>query len=278
MAGPEPSLPAAQESVPAASTPALTSILSLQVGAVVVGALYLAREVLVPITVAILLSFVLSPLVELLRRLKLGQIPSVLVSVIMAIAIIGLVGTVIGSQVTQLASQAPEYAGIIEKKIETVRSYAADKMSGVLERVGHDGKPLSPRLSPQASTTSSTPTTSAANSAGQQPSTTGSSTTPLGLLEKYLSPILSPFATLGIIVVVAIFVLLQKEDLRDRMIRLFGSADLHRTTLAMDEAAKRLSRYFLAQLGLNSAFGGIIGIGLYFINLLRVTITVCPYK
>ena len=115
MAGPEPFTPAAQESVPAASTPALTSILSLRVGAVVVAAHYLAREVLVPITVAILLSFVLSPLVDLLRRFRLGQIPSVLVSVIAAIAIIGLIGTV-GSQVTQLASHAPEYAGTIEKR------------------------------------------------------------------------------------------------------------------------------------------------------------------
>jgi len=67
--------------------------------------------------------------------------------------------------------------------------------------------------------------------------------------------------------VVAIFVLLQKEDLRDRMIRLFGSTDLHRTTVAMDDAAKRLSRYFLAQLGLNSAFGLVIGVGLYFIGV-----------
>jgi hypothetical protein len=67
--------------------------------------------------------------------------------------------------------------------------------------------------------------------------------------------------------VVAVFILLQKEDLRDRMIRLFGSADLHRTTSAIDDAAKRLSRYFLAQLGLNSAFGVIIGIGLFWIGV-----------
>ena len=253
----------AEESVPAASTPALTSILSLQVGAVVIAALYVAREVLVPITIAILLSFVLSPLVDRLRRLKLGRVPSVLISVLTAIGLMALIGTVVGSQVAQLASRAPEYAGTIEKKIQTVRSYAADRLSGILERVGYDAK-----LAPATSTaTPAAPSNSATAPSTEQSASGTSPATPLGLIEKYLAPVLSPIATFGIIVVVAIFVLLQKEDLRDRMIRLFGSNDLHRTTIAMDDAAKRLSRYFLAQLGLNSAFGVIIGIGLFFIGV-----------
>lgn len=259
----ERSASAAQENVPAASSPALTSILSLQVGAVIVVALYLAREVLIPITVAILLSFVLSPLVDLLRRIRLGRVPSVLISVLAAIGIIGLIGTVIGSQVAQLANHAPQYAGTIEKKIETVRNYALVKMTGVLEHVGYN-----PKLMPtQTATTPAISESSSVEPSREPQAPTTPPTSPVGLLEKYLSPILSPFVTLGIIIVVAIFVLLQKEDLRDRMIRLFGSADLHRTTVAMDDAAKRLSRYFLAQLGLNSAFGVIIGIGLFFIGV-----------
>jgi hypothetical protein len=72
---------------------------------------------------------------------------------------------------------------------------------------------------------------------------------------------------MGIVVVVAIFVLLQKEDLRDRLIRLFGATDLHKTTVAMDDAARRLSKYFLTQLAINTSFGILIGIGLYFIGL-----------
>jgi predicted PurR-regulated permease PerM len=135
-----------QESVPAASSPALTSLLSLQVFAVVIAALYLAREVLVPITVAILLSFVLSPLVDLQRRIRLGRVPSVLISVLIAIGIIGVIGTFIGSQVAQLASHAPEYAVTIERKIGTVRNFATEKMSGLLGRVGHDAIPTSKPL------------------------------------------------------------------------------------------------------------------------------------
>jgi hypothetical protein len=82
-----------------------------------------------------------------------------------------------------------------------------------------------------------------------------------------LEPILAPFESALIIFIVAVFILLQKEDLRDRLIRLFGSGDLHRTTVAMDDAAHRLSRYFLAQLGINTVFGVAVGVGLALIGL-----------
>ena len=87
------------------------------------------------------------------------------------------------------------------------------------------------------------------------------------MAERIITPTLSPLATAAIILIVAIFVLLQQEDLRDRLIRLFGSRDLHRTTAAMDDAARRLSRYFLTQLAINAAFGIIIGTGLLFIGI-----------
>ena len=80
-------------------------------------------------------------------------------------------------------------------------------------------------------------------------------------------PVVHPLATLAIVFVVAVFILIQRDDLRDRIIRLFGTRDLHRTTLAMDDAARRLSRYFLVQLGINACFGLVVAIGLYFIGL-----------
>ncbi|MGY3479496.1 AI-2E family transporter [Bradyrhizobium ottawaense] len=124
-----------EENVPAASSPA-SNLLSLQIGVVIVAALYVAREVLVPITVAVLLSFVLSPLVNFFRRLRLGRIPSVLVAVLLAIGVIGTIGTAIGSQVAQLTRHAPEYAATIEKNAANAREFALDKMSGVLEHLG----------------------------------------------------------------------------------------------------------------------------------------------
>jgi hypothetical protein len=90
---------------------------------------------------------------------------------------------------------------------------------------------------------------------------------PLPLVANYLPSVLSPLASIGIVLVVTVFVLLQKEDLRDRLIRLFGSSDLHRTTAALDDGAARLSRYFLTQLSINAAFAMVVGAGLYLIGV-----------
>ena len=87
------------------------------------------------------------------------------------------------------------------------------------------------------------------------------------MAENVVAPIVSPLSTLAIVFIIAIFVLLQRQDLRDRLIRLFGTRDLHRTTVAMDDAADRLSRYFLTQLAINAAFGAIIGSGLLIIGV-----------
>ena len=91
--------------------------------------------------------------------------------------------------------------------------------------------------------------------------------TAMQLAQRFISPIVAPLATTAIVFIVAIFVLLQREDLRDRLIRLLGSRYLHRATVAMNDAARRLSRYFLTQLGINATFGAIIGTGLFFIGV-----------
>ena len=91
--------------------------------------------------------------------------------------------------------------------------------------------------------------------------------TTVQLAQRILAPIVAPLLSTAIVFIVAIFILLQREDLRDRLIRLFGSSDLHRTTVAMNDAARRLSKYFLTQLGINATFGVIAGTGLYFIGV-----------
>jgi predicted PurR-regulated permease PerM len=246
-------------------TPRLKSILALQVGVVVVAGLYLGREVLIPITLAVLLSFVLAPLANLLRRFRLGRVASVLVAVALAIGIVIVIGTVIGSQVASLATRLPEYTGTTETKIQSVRAVTIDRVSGLLDQLG--SKSSAPNAEPKSNGRpgergSSTEPSKDAGNAGQQ-----NAASPIALAERYLSPVLSPLATLGIVIVVSIFILLQRDDLRDRMIRLFGSTDLHRTTIALDDAARRLSKYFVTQLSINAAFATIISIGLFFIGV-----------
>lgn len=226
----------------------------------IVAILYFGKEVLMPVTLALLLAFVLAPMVNLLRRAHLGRVPSVLLGVTLALCVVLAIGGVIGSQIARLTTDIPQYAKVVETKVTNVRNYTIGRLSRLADEVGASKE--KPDTSSSAST-SSQPSPEASPPAA--PPTSGS--TPLALAERYLSPVLSPVATFGIVFIVAVFALLQKEDLRDRMIRLIGSDDLHRTTVAIDDGAGRLNRYFLTQLIINSAFGVIIGAGLLIIGL-----------
>jgi predicted PurR-regulated permease PerM len=244
-------------------TPSLTSLVSIVTGVTTVAGLYLAREVLVPITLAILLSFVLAALVELLRRIWLPRALSVLAAVLLGLAVLGTVGGVIGIQVAQLASDVPQYASTVETKVSTLQAMTLGRISTLANRLGR-------QMQHEPQVPAATSSSDAAVSGQQQPipvTVQQPSADPLVIAKSVLAPILSPLESTLIIFIVAVFILMQKEDLRDRMIRLFGSGDLQRTTVAMDETARRLSRYFLSQLAINTIFGVVIGIGLALIGV-----------
>jgi len=247
--------------------PAASGAPALQVGVVVIAALYLGREVLIPITLAILLSFLLAPVVELLGRARLGRVPAVLIAVLMALGVLTGFGGVIGSQLAQLAGEIPQYSVTIEQKVDTVRAYTIGRLDRFVGSLGHRAE----LLGVSRNSAGAHPSAGSSPAGGTPQSAPGAATAPgaslLALAERYLSTALLPLATVGIVFVVAIFILLQRQDLRDRLIRLFGATDLHRTTAALDDAARRLSKYFLTQLGINATFGLVIGIGLYFIGV-----------
>jgi len=246
-----------------AELPGLQGLTTLCVGVVVIAGLYFAREVLIPITLAILLSFVLAPLLMLLRRIGLPRVPAVVSSVVLALGVILALGVVIGTQVAQLASDVPRYASTIERKVDAVRGFTLSRMTNLTNQLGQQMKPAAPQPSAPAAPAAEQPAKPAPIPVEvHQPDPA-----PLEIAERVLSPVLSPLATMGIVLIVAVFILLQKEDLRDRLIRLFGSGDLHRTTGAMDDAAARLSRYFLTQLALNASFGVVVTLGLWLIGI-----------
>ena len=131
------------------STPVLTRIsmqITIVVAVVIVAALYFGREVLIPITIAFLLTFLLSPLVEWLRHLRLGRVPSVVLAVVLALAIILGIGSAIGTQVAQLAQDIPEYQATIEKKIATVRDTTLTRLNERIDSISHQlfGPPAGP--------------------------------------------------------------------------------------------------------------------------------------
>ena len=245
-----------------ADAPSLRVLAGLATGVVVVAALYLGRDVLVPIMLAVLLSFLLAPLVGLLQRMRVGRAPAVIIAVLLALGVIGGLGTMIGSQVAGLAADAPRYAETVQEKVKDAQSSTLGRLpqllGGLSRQIERAGANAAPPAAPAAREENPKPTPVTV----QEPEAS-----PWETAKQVLEPILGPLETTLIVLVVAIFILLQREDLRDRLIRLFGSSDLHRTTTAMDEAAARLSRYFLTQLALNTAFGAVIGIGLYLIGV-----------
>jgi predicted PurR-regulated permease PerM len=241
-------------------SPSLHGLASVITGVVVVCGLYFGRAVLIPITLSVLLSFLLAPLVATLRRLRMGQLPSIFIAVFFALAIVLGAGALITAQIVQLAADLPQYQVAIEQKIETVQEKTvgrADVLLGraalTLQRVA-PSRPAAPRSFGRAS-----------RNAPQAPMPVEvhePALTPMQLAQRAFSPAIAPLETTFIVLVVTIFILLQREDLRDRLISLFGSRDLHRTTTAINDAAGRLSRYFVAQLGLNLSVGAVIAVGL----------------
>jgi predicted PurR-regulated permease PerM len=257
--------------VPAASSPELKTLVALAVGAIVVATLYIAQDVLIPITLAVLLSFVLTPLVDLLRRLGLWRVAAVALSVLVALGAIGVVGTLLGSQAATLAADVPHYVDAIHRKVEGVQALAAARVASLTKLMG-GGRPATvPRVVPAVP-----PSRGRAGAAAlpgdtqQQPvfvELAPPKSSAFAVARAVVEPVLGPLETTVIVLIVAIFILMQREDLRDRFIRLFGSTDLHRTTIAMDDAGQRLSRYFVSQLGVNTCFGVVIGVGLWLLGV-----------
>jgi predicted PurR-regulated permease PerM len=251
-----------------AETPSLRGLTTLAVTVVIVAALYFGREVLVPITLAILLSFVLAPLADLIRRTRVGRVPAVILSVLIALGVIAALAGIIGMQIAQLADDIPRYQTTIRQKADAVRDFTSRRLSDLIGNVGREVQRAT--KSDDQHGAQEAPGAAPAQDQGPPPvpvEVRQPTPSPIEFAERIISPALNPIATAAIIFIVAIFILLQQEDLRDRLIRLFGSRDLHRTTVAMDDAARRLSRYFLTQLGINASFGVIIGVGLFFIGI-----------
>ena len=272
--------------VEAAGTP-LTGLATLAVVIVIIAALYLGRDVFVPMALAVLLSFVLGPPVLLLRRWRIHRVVAVLAVVMFAGALIVGIVMLIGGQLAQLAGNLPGYQSNITAKIEALRDTAASR--GVIGRaiktlndLGNEiAKPREPAglaATPGAVAPGSVAPKSVAPGAvalppGIQPQPPLSvelhqpAPTPVQLIVQIVGPLLQPLATAGIVIVFVIFFLLQRQDLRDRFIRLAGARDLRRTTQALDDAAHRLSRYFLVQIGINASLGVLVGTGLWLIGV-----------
>ncbi len=224
--------------------------------------LFLGRDVLLPLAIAVLLTFALAPIVAALRRRAVPKTLAIIATVAMAFSAIALLAFMLAVQVNTLAQNIPTYQYNIIEKIRSLKELGAgggivERISGVVERVGAELRRSTP--APSAVPAENPPKPLPVEIVAEQ--------TPLEILQNIVVPLVSPFATAGLILVVVIFMLIERETLRDRFIRLAGGSDLHRTTEALQDAGKRVGQYLLMQLVINVTYAIPITIGLWLLGI-----------
>ena len=245
--------------------------------AVIVAALYLAKGVLVPMTLAVLLSFLLSPVCDWLERCKLGRIPAVLLTAIVGFAVLGTAAWTAVGQMTALAPKMPEYQENLQAKLHAVNGYFSAALSKVTRSAEDVGQNL-PQAQ-QAKAPLGTEEWPYSVRVLSQPAS------PLQLLGQTFGTLIEVLGLAGIVVILVIFFLVRREDLRDRFIRLAGKGHASVTTQMLADAATRVSRYLSMLFLINLTFGIVVGIGLYLIGvpnavlwgILATTLRFVPY-
>ncbi|MEP6673308.1 MAG: AI-2E family transporter, partial [Chthoniobacter sp.] len=257
------------------ATDALVGIWTVLLTSFIISTLYFGRELLIPLALSALLTFLLSPLVARIER-WIGRIAAVLLVVALIFTGFGAAGWMLTRQLVDLATKLPEYKGNIVAKMHafelpkggvfTNLSQTVDELKQELPggsaqpapTVTHEaGKPETAVASPPRPPPTAVPVQIVETSRGN----------PVQLVELLVAPLLGPLGMAALVLVLVIFMLLQREDLRSRLIRLIGQGRISATTRALDDAGQRVSRYLLMQLVVNLAYGTVIAVGLYFIGV-----------
>src|SRR6185369_16883384 len=246
--------------LPAKDTNASSRLMTLAGVVVVMVGLYFGRRVLIPLALAVILAFLATPIVSLLERIRLGRVVSVVVVLALFFALLGTVAWSVSGQLLQTISQLPDYKENIHQKMQAIRA----SKNGGLSKATATVNDLSKELSGAS-------TTAAANKLGRNDPIPVQVASPPRNADEYLRGLIGPLTgvmeTTGIVVIFTLFVVVKREDLRNRIIRLAGVRQLTLVTQAMDDASQRLSRYLLFQFIVNATYGGLFGIGLYFIGI-----------
>ncbi len=310
----------------------VSPLLTLVALVVAIAALHLAKEILLPLTLAILISFLLTPLANRIERLGLGRVFSVISVVGVTFLVLGVLGYIVTGQLIELGVQLPSHRERLIAKVQQIKpeSRVLEGITKTLEdvesamkqdRPGGDrtdqgqtkatgdepqpddaeskdpDKPASPPPSPVdelrshgvqvggetswlgdleryfRSSTVQKEQDAAASDAGPPPvapvpvEIVGTPASPLRQVLNWLGPLASPLATAGVAVVLVIFIMLKREDQRNRLLLLFGSTHLHATTEALTDITERVSRYLRMQFLINAGYGLAVGLGMYLIGV-----------
>jgi len=230
---------------------------SLVTASCFLGLLYFGRDVLEPLALATILSLVIAPLIRSMRRIGLGQLPSTLLSVVLVTTAVGGVGTILAFQLVAVTGDLPKYRAAIRTKVATVRELTERPFARLEAELS--------AVAPQA------PAAAAVGKRGIN-TVTVSPTQPLPVeirqprlttrdqLARLFSMAWGPIGEAGLVLVLLIFISLEHESIRDRVIRLAGQAEVSRTIRTLGDAAQGVSRFFFSQFVVNVTFGTLIGV------------------
>jgi predicted PurR-regulated permease PerM len=237
--------------------------------ATVLALLYVGRDVLIPFTVALMLSLLLAPLVRKLRHIGLSQTPSVILAVLSSALVLTAAAAVLGTQALRIVESLPQYERTIQQKLHKLDELTVGRLDA---------------LTSEASRIIEGPATSDGSIGTSGPGDLTSGATPLPVelrqprrsplqgIARLLASVWVPIESTGIVLVVLVFVLLEREALRDRFIRVAGGTNIRLATLALNDAGERLSRFFVSQFAVNLGFGVAIGLGLAVLGVPQATL------
>jgi predicted PurR-regulated permease PerM len=230
----------------------------------VLAVLYMAKEIFIPFAFALALSFILTPPTTWLQKIHLGRVPSVMIVMTGMVAFTGAVSWMVANQLIDVADHLPDYRENISRKIEKIRAPATGAIGRVEKSVADIGKELDGASAPPVRGRRPAPTT-AENPLPVHVVTPEPG--PLAYLRNITRPVLAPLGMFGFVLILTVFVLIKREDLRNRLLRLVGVSQLHATTTALDDATQRISRYLVLQFLVNGLMGLGLGIGLYLMDV-----------
>lgn len=249
--------------IPANDATASSRLLTLIAVVVVIVGLYFGRLVLVPLALAVVLAFLLTPVVGWLQKCRLGRVPAVLFVLVLAFGLVSSLGWIVAGQLMEIVDQFPSYKSNIHDKIQSLRVPDGSRLKNATNTVSE----LSNELS---AASDSVVDKKAGKTAGSHPIAVQVSQPPSDApqyLRAMIGPLTGVLETSAMVIVFALFMLIKREDLRNRVIRLAGQGQLNIVTQALDDGSRRLSRYLLLQFLVNTAFGVIFGSGAYWIGI-----------
>jgi len=265
-----------------ASPAASNKLITLIAIAVVIAALYFGRAVLIPLALAVVFAFLLTPVVSRVENLRLGRVASALLVLMVALAAIGALGWRATGELVEITRQLPGYKANINKKLQSIRGHKGGDFNHAASTIEELNKELAkapaeivapvqpPVAGARRQAPAKNPAIDAAAGSAEIPLTVTMAAPPLTAVQQVkslLGPLLGPLETTGMVIILALFMLVKRKDLRDRVIRLAGKDGLRNMTKALDDASRRLSRFLLVQLIVNASYGILFGLGLYFLDV-----------